>query len=74
MAYAFEQRTKVRDKIQPYVVPKTELADVVGKSISSIIMSPQTWVLQVRLASAAMPVFSRIERIVKYYYQAYGQA
>jgi len=31
MAYAFEQRTKVRDKVQPYIVPKTELSDVVGK-------------------------------------------
>jgi len=31
MAYAFEQRTKARDKVQPYIVPKTELEDVVGK-------------------------------------------
>jgi amidase len=31
MAYAFEQRTKARDKMQPYIVPKTELEDVVGK-------------------------------------------
>ncbi|KAH8743914.1 amidase [Hyaloscypha sp. PMI_1271] len=31
MAYAFEQRTKVRDKVQPYIVPKTELSNVVGK-------------------------------------------
>jgi amidase len=31
MAYAFEQRTKVRDKVQPYIVPTTELADVVAK-------------------------------------------
>ena len=30
-AYAFEQRTKVRDQVQPYLVPKTELVDVVGK-------------------------------------------
>jgi len=31
MAYAFEQRTKVRDKVQPYIVPTTELADVAAK-------------------------------------------
>lgn len=31
MAYAFEQRTKVRNTVQPYIVPKTELSDVVGK-------------------------------------------
>lgn len=30
MAYAYEQRTMVRKKIQPYVQPKTELVDVVG--------------------------------------------
>ncbi|KKY18008.1 putative glutamyl-trna amidotransferase subunit a [Phaeomoniella chlamydospora] len=29
LAYAFEQRTKVRGTIQPYVMPKTELEDVV---------------------------------------------
>ncbi|KAH7333511.1 glutamyl-tRNA amidotransferase subunit A [Rhexocercosporidium sp. MPI-PUGE-AT-0058] len=29
MAYAFEQRTKVRDIVQPYIVPKTKLSDVV---------------------------------------------
>ena len=28
-AYAFEQRTLVREKIKPYLVPKTELGDVV---------------------------------------------
>jgi amidase len=31
MAYAFEQRTKVRDKVQPYIVPKTELASAMGR-------------------------------------------
>lgn len=31
MAYAFEQRTKVRDRVPPFVIPKTELRDVVGK-------------------------------------------
>ena len=31
-AYAFEQRTMVRDKEQPYIVPTTELVDVVGKN------------------------------------------
>ena len=30
-AYAFEQRTRVRDKVQPYLVPKTELVDIIGK-------------------------------------------
>lgn len=30
MAYAFEQRTGVREKVRPYVKPKTELGDVVG--------------------------------------------
>ncbi|KAI1413441.1 glutamyl-tRNA amidotransferase subunit A [Hypoxylon sp. FL1857] len=29
-AYAFEQKTMVRDKIKPYIVPSTELEDVVG--------------------------------------------
>lgn len=31
LAYAFEQKTKIRDKIQPYIVPSIELADVMGK-------------------------------------------
>lgn len=31
-AYAFEQRTRVRDQVQPYLVPQTELVDVLGKS------------------------------------------
>ncbi|KAL8745723.1 MAG: hypothetical protein Q9190_002162 [Brigantiaea leucoxantha] len=30
-AYAFEQRTMVRDQVQPYLVPSTELGDVVSK-------------------------------------------
>ncbi|KAH7386372.1 glutamyl-tRNA amidotransferase subunit A [Cadophora sp. MPI-SDFR-AT-0126] len=29
MAYAFEQRTKVRDKVLPYLKPSVELADIV---------------------------------------------
>ncbi len=29
-AYAYEQRTKVRNKVQPYLVPNIELADVVA--------------------------------------------
>ncbi|PVH82022.1 amidase signature enzyme [Cadophora sp. DSE1049] len=29
MAYAFEQRTKVRDKVPPYLKPSVELADIV---------------------------------------------
>lgn len=28
LAYAFEQKTKVRNQGQPYIVPKTELIDV----------------------------------------------
>ena len=31
LAYAFEQRTKVRDTIVPYILPLTELVDVVPK-------------------------------------------
>ncbi|KAM3514719.1 hypothetical protein MY11210_001690 [Beauveria gryllotalpidicola] len=31
MAYALEQQTRVRTKVEPIVVPKTELKDVVGK-------------------------------------------
>ncbi|MCJ1373951.1 hypothetical protein MMC20_005181 [Loxospora ochrophaea] len=31
-AYAFEQRTMVRNQVQPYIVPNTELWDVVGAS------------------------------------------
>jgi amidase len=30
LAYAFEQLTKVRETVRPYVVPRTELKDVVG--------------------------------------------
>ena len=29
-AYAYEQRTLVRNKVQPYLVPKTELSSIVG--------------------------------------------
>ncbi|MCJ1478029.1 hypothetical protein MMC13_006704 [Lambiella insularis] len=29
-AYAFEQRTMVRNKVQPFIVPNTELSDIVG--------------------------------------------
>ena len=31
LAYAFEQRTKVRGMVEPYIQPRTELVDVVGK-------------------------------------------
>jgi amidase len=31
LAYAFEQRTLVRDAIVPYIQPSTELVDVVMK-------------------------------------------
>ncbi|KAK3952545.1 amidase signature domain-containing protein [Pseudoneurospora amorphoporcata] len=30
LAYAFEQRTKVREQVRPYLVPKTEVGDVIG--------------------------------------------
>ncbi len=30
LAYAFEQRTLVRGRVRPYLVPKTEMSDVVG--------------------------------------------
>jgi amidase len=33
LAYAFEQRTKVRDTIVPYILPQTELVDVVPKKM-----------------------------------------
>jgi amidase len=32
LAYAFEQKTKVRNRVHPYIMPKTELVDVVGHS------------------------------------------
>lgn len=31
LAYAFEQRTMVRNLVQPYIAPNIELKDVVGK-------------------------------------------
>ncbi|KAE9365213.1 glutamyl-tRNA amidotransferase subunit A [Stipitochalara longipes BDJ] len=31
LAYAFEQRTHIRKKVKPYLVPSTQLADVVGR-------------------------------------------
>jgi len=37
-AYAFEQRTMVRNKVQPYIVPSTELVDVVGTGIGNLSM------------------------------------
>ncbi|KAL6716356.1 hypothetical protein ACLMJK_005922 [Lecanora helva] len=39
-AYAFEQRTMVRDKVQPYFVPNTELVDVVGTGGSYNVSKP----------------------------------
>ena len=30
LAYAFEQRTMVRNRVQPYIVPNTEIGDIVG--------------------------------------------
>ncbi|KAK6856792.1 hypothetical protein PG995_006979 [Apiospora arundinis] len=33
LAYAFEQRTKVRNTIKPYIEPKTELVDIVNKRV-----------------------------------------
>jgi amidase len=32
-AYAYEQRSKVRNLVQPYLVPNIELADVVGSPV-----------------------------------------
>jgi amidase len=29
-AYAFEQRTHIRSKVQPYILPNIQLEDVVG--------------------------------------------
>jgi amidase len=29
-AYAYEQKTKTRDKVQPYIVPNFELGDFAG--------------------------------------------
>lgn len=34
-AYAYEQRTMTRNKVQPYIMPKTELVDVVGMGSGS---------------------------------------
>jgi amidase len=31
VAYAFEQRTGIRERVKPYVEPRTELGDVLGK-------------------------------------------
>ena len=37
-AYAYEQRTQTRNKVQPYIVPSTELVDVVGKGNGNLSM------------------------------------
>ena len=29
-AYAYEQRTHTRNKVQPFIVPNTQLFDVIG--------------------------------------------
>ncbi len=34
-AYAYEQRTMARNQVQPYIVPTTELINVVGKGTVS---------------------------------------
>jgi len=31
-AYAYEQRSKVRNKVSPYIVPNTELASIVANA------------------------------------------
>lgn len=36
MAYAFEQRTMVRQKVHPYLQPKTEIRDVVETRLGSV--------------------------------------
>ncbi|OQV00444.1 hypothetical protein CLAIMM_05937 [Cladophialophora immunda] len=33
MAYAYEQRTKIRNKVSPYIVPQTEIRDVVKSRV-----------------------------------------
>lgn len=38
-AYAYEQRTQTRNKVQPYIVPSTELIDVVGTGNGTSSMS-----------------------------------
>lgn len=38
-AYAYEQRTQTRNQVQPYIVPSTELVDVVGKGVGNFSMS-----------------------------------
>ncbi|RKU48522.1 hypothetical protein DL546_006724 [Coniochaeta pulveracea] len=38
LAYAFEQRTMVRNSIVPYLQPSTELADVVNKTVGAMRM------------------------------------
>lgn len=38
-AYAYEQRTQTRNKVQPYIVPSTELIDVVGKGNGTVSMA-----------------------------------
>ena len=30
LSYAFEQKTKVRNQVQPYIVPNVELDQIVG--------------------------------------------
>ncbi len=39
-AYAYEQRTMTRNKVQPYIVPSTELVDVVGMGNASNMSLP----------------------------------
>ncbi|KAH7353149.1 amidase [Pyrenochaeta sp. MPI-SDFR-AT-0127] len=31
LAFAFEQKTKIRDKVKPYIAPRTEIIDVIKK-------------------------------------------
>ena len=38
-AYAYEQRTMTRDRVQPYIVPTTELVDVVGMNKGNLSIS-----------------------------------
>lgn len=41
-AYAFEQRTQVRNKVQPYLVPTTELVNVVASSPPNVSFSTKS--------------------------------
>lgn len=43
MAYAFEQRTLVRDTVMPYIEPKTELVDIVNQRKAGLTYKPTSF-------------------------------